>query len=399
MTGSGNKAPCFPDSEPVSLEMKKKHGKKENSEELLNTTDYLGEQKTGTQSDDAFFLERVLDSLTHPFYVIDAQSYKVTLANKAARNSFSSIGTTCHSLTHGRDSPCDTNDHRCPLIEVKKTKQPVMVEHLHYDTQGNARYMEVHGYPILDDKGRVVQMIEYNLDVTERTKVKRTLQTTNQMATLFLDIMSHDIINQLQVILFSKEFLQNLNVSGEMAVHFQHLLALIDESAYRCMNIISKAQFTGKLMTVPLFERRLDVVLQDCLEFFLDTPYKSQIDFVNEVGECLILADEFLEQVFMNLFENALLHNSSNNRRIWIHLMRMDSEFKVSISDNGQGIPESLRSSLFDASRRSGGIGLHQSNHILQKYDGGIEVSERIVGKPELGTEILVRLPEKQKQL
>jgi PAS domain S-box-containing protein len=50
---------------------------------------------------------------------------------------------------------------------VKKTKKPVVVEHVHY-VDGNPRVFEVHGFPVFDSKGNVVQMIEYSLDITER---------------------------------------------------------------------------------------------------------------------------------------------------------------------------------------------------------------------------------------
>ncbi|GAH16450.1 unnamed protein product, partial [marine sediment metagenome] len=59
---------------------------------------------------------------------------------------------------------------------MKKTKKPVVVEHIHYDEGGNARNIEVHGYPILDTEGNVVQMIEYCLDITERKQVGEKLQ-------------------------------------------------------------------------------------------------------------------------------------------------------------------------------------------------------------------------------
>ena len=397
MTGPGDRARCF--AETDSLEEKGKQSVRKEIDELPNTISCLRGQRSEHYSDEAQFLERVLDSLTHPFYVIDAESYRVTLANESARNSFRSFGTTCHSLTHGRDIPCDTADHQCPLEEVKKTRLPVMVEHIHYDAHGQARHMEVHGYPILDSAGRVVQMIEYNLDVTERTNAKLTLQTTNQRATLYLDILSHDISNQLQIILFSKEFLQNLNISRDMGAHFQHLLALINESAQKCRKIISKVIITEKLMSVPLFERRLDVVLKECIKSLMKEHRGAMIDVEIEVTECWILADEFLEHVFMNLLENALLHNSAKNKRIWVHLLRKENEYEVSISDNGEGIPESLKQSLFDMSRRSGGIGLDRSQHIVQKYGGRIEVYDRVSGKPRMGTGFLIKLPETQKRL
>jgi len=113
-------------------------------------------------------LENTLESLTHPFYVIDAEDYSIKVANSAARALGASGETTCHALTHKSDTPCNTSLHTCPLVEVKRTKKPVIVEHIHDDADGNPRYMEVNGYPIFDDDGNVVQMIEYSIDITER---------------------------------------------------------------------------------------------------------------------------------------------------------------------------------------------------------------------------------------
>jgi len=120
--------------------------------------------------------ENVLESLSHPFYVIDAYDYSIKIANTTAAI-FGSISedTTCHALTHNRQHPCRGTRHACPLEEVKRTKQPVTLEHIHYDKHGNARHVEIHGFPILDDEGNVVQMIEYSLDITERKQAEEAL--------------------------------------------------------------------------------------------------------------------------------------------------------------------------------------------------------------------------------
>lgn len=114
------------------------------------------------------FLETVIESLPYPFYVINAADHRIVMANSQASPGKDWQELTCHQLTHHRDTPCDGGEHRCPLQEVKRTGQPVIMEHIHFDAQGNKQYIEVHGYPICDDHGQVVQMIEYGLDITER---------------------------------------------------------------------------------------------------------------------------------------------------------------------------------------------------------------------------------------
>ena len=137
-------------------------------QKVADRTEELSRQKE--------MLENTLESLTHPFYVVDANDYTIMLANSAARKFAKEGVSTCHALTHRRDTPCDSLEDPCPLEEVKKTKRPVVVEHIHFDAEGNPRFAEVHGYPIFDDTGNVVQMIEYSLDITERKEAEARLK-------------------------------------------------------------------------------------------------------------------------------------------------------------------------------------------------------------------------------
>jgi len=119
------------------------------------------------------FLHTVIDSLSHPFCVIDANNYTITLANRAI--SKAAVGSPCYVMMHQRMTPCDGAEHQCPLAEVKRTKQPAIVEHIHRDDDGLPLYFEIHAYPILDATGEVVQVIEYGLDITARKQAELAL--------------------------------------------------------------------------------------------------------------------------------------------------------------------------------------------------------------------------------
>ena len=57
-----------------------------------------------------------------------------------------------------------------PIEKVRETGLPVTLEHRHCDAGGTCRDVEVHGFPIFDDRGKIVQMIEYCIDISERKK-------------------------------------------------------------------------------------------------------------------------------------------------------------------------------------------------------------------------------------
>jgi len=121
------------------------------------------------------FLNNVLESLTYPFYVIDAKDYTIKLANSAGGLGSLSKNSTYYALTHERSKPCGASEHPCPLEEVKKTKKPIVVEHIHYDEDGNVRNVEVHAYPISDSEGNVAQIIEYYVDISASKRAKEAL--------------------------------------------------------------------------------------------------------------------------------------------------------------------------------------------------------------------------------
>jgi len=142
----------------------------------------------------ADFLDSVLESLPYPFYVIDASDLTVKMANSAAQFGRLSEESTCYALTHMTDRPCGPGDHPCPVQEIRKTKRPLTVEHVHYDKERNPRNVEVHAFPVFDAEGNVSQIIEYVLDITERKQAEEALKwelTVNSaLAKLYAPLIS-----------------------------------------------------------------------------------------------------------------------------------------------------------------------------------------------------------------
>ena len=133
------------------------------------------------------FLSSAIEALAHPFYVIDANDYTIKMANTATGFGPELASQTCYALTHGRTVPCEGSEHPCPLREAKRTKESVIVEHIHYDEEGNPRVFEIHGYPILDAEGNVIQLIEYSLDITERKQAEAALHKSEKQASAAIE--------------------------------------------------------------------------------------------------------------------------------------------------------------------------------------------------------------------
>ncbi len=151
--------------------------------------------------------------------MLDARSYKIIYANKFARDLGQGPLTTCYALTHHRIMPCDGTNHPCPLQVIKRTKKPYVVEHIHFDADGNKVYVEIHGAPILNENGEVIQMIEYSIDISCRKKVEATLVKTTKMYEHFVPKDFLKYLGQNDIV----DVKLGLNVQKEMSILFSDI--------------------------------------------------------------------------------------------------------------------------------------------------------------------------------
>jgi signal transduction histidine kinase len=97
-----------------------------------------------------------------------------------------------------------------------------------------------------------------------------------------------------------------------------------------------------------------------------------------------------LQQVFVVLFENAML--ASEDTEIRVEFDRGEW-LAVTVSDDGPGVPEQLHERLFEpfvtGRKRGTGLGLAISYNIISDHGGDIQVES----EPGVGTTVLVSLP------
>ncbi len=125
------------------------------------------------------FLASVLDSLTHPLYVIDASDYSVIMANTASGNA-DKTGAKCYEVTHNRSTPCNGEDLPCLLRKVKQSGQPAVAEHVHQNGNGEPSFLEIHAFPVFNSEGELKEIIEYSLDRTEHKAALAALRDSEK---------------------------------------------------------------------------------------------------------------------------------------------------------------------------------------------------------------------------
>lgn len=139
------------------------------------------------------------------------------------------------------------------------------------------------------------------------------------------------------------------------------------------------------------------VSLRAALVQEVDALHRTFPDAAVELGDIPdveVRANELLRAVFENLLTNAVEHNDAETPRVEVAATLRDDTVRVTVADNGPGIPPDRRDAVFErgehGERSSGrGFGLYLVDGILDEYGGAIEVRDSDLG----GAEFVVDLP------
>jgi len=126
------------------------------------------------------FMNSILEAISDPFYVIETGERRVVMANSAAQEIIDGKRfTTCQAL-NPRSTICSNKNQLCPYELSKLTKVSSLVERVQQDTEGNVRYYEIHGHPVVDENDTVSHVIEYQLEVTQRKRAEKSLRESEE---------------------------------------------------------------------------------------------------------------------------------------------------------------------------------------------------------------------------
>ena len=354
------------------------------------------DQKIRTQN---VFLTSVIESLAHPFMVIDAADFKVKIANAAARRNKKTQDATCYALNHGYDAPCSQKGLGCPVEQVVETKRPVHLEHVHNDAQGRECEHEVHAFPLLDNGGRVKQVIQYCIDITEKKRLEAIAEAANLMDNLgfiFAGIR-HEIGNPLNSVKMALSVL-SMNLD-------RYSPETVREFVDRAMGEVLRVEYLLKaLKNFSMFETP-DVEPVHMGRFMNNFKALVETDFAAKgvrihvqmpTQPVFAITDHrAFHQVMLNLLTNAAdALEEQDTPRIDIDVTPMSGFIQIQVKDNGCGMSEEGRHNLFRpfyTSKPQGtGLGLVIVKKMLSKMNGTVRV-DSVLHK---GTTVTMTLPE-----
>jgi len=228
-------------------------------------------------------------------------------------------------------------------------------------------------------------------DITDRQQYQRRLEEQRDNLELLNQVVRHDIRNDLQIVVAYSEMLD-----GRVDEDAEGYLQSIRESARNAVDLTATARDLANVM-LQQHDRKtiaLDRPLEQQIESIRSAHATAVINVAGSIPPVTVYGNELLDAVFRNLLQNAIQHNDKEVPELSVSVDRDDDTVRVSIADNGPGVPESQREEIFGKGEKGlesegSGIGLYLVYTLVDSYDGSVWVEDN---EPE-GSVFIVELP------
>ena len=366
-----------------------------------------------------FFIQQANERimvLNTDFTISEANEAVLKAINKSKEEV---IGAHCYEIIHGLSTPCSSSHPElgCPLLETLRTGESAHVIHERSQLEGYPTYSNIVAYPLKDQAGKVVQVIEVWQDITEAL----SLRWENRVKTLKDDLQKliqedricslgklvascvHEINNPIQGLLTFSHLMQEILAEGKPnsddLKKFQDFLSLMSRELERCGNIISGLLSFSRESPISHKEIDLNELMGSVLTL---THHKMELQNIRLTTDLptmtlMVKADENqLQQCFINLIFNAIEAMPQGGELTVIS--RLDNNKKnalMEIGDTGHGIPKENLDHIFDpffTTKGEGegtGLGLSIVHGVVKTHEGEINVKSE-VGK---GTTFTLSFP------
>lgn len=213
-----------------------------------------------------------------------------------------------------------------------------------------------------------------------RVRAEEVIREQEKVA-LFNQILRHNVLNATNLVRGRAELLEpHVDADGE-----RHLETLLDWSE-NISELTQKVRRVIEEVSSPERETEaveLSGVLDRQLERIRTTYEGASIVVDGELpDEVYVEADDMLEEVFENVFTNAIEHNDeADTPEVRVSVAQTGDSVVTTIADNGPGIPDHLKDDVFGRTREGidetgVGIGLYLVDRLVDQYGGDIWIED-----------------------
>ncbi len=344
--------------------------------------------------------------------VIINTDFIITDANDAYLNTVKKpkekvVGAHCYEISHGINMPCSSAfpEVKCPMLETLRTGKNVHVIHDHPGSDGQRVFCNLSTYPVRNENGDVVRVIELWRDITaaisdrwhkREKKLKSNIQKMVQedrMISLgkLAASCAHEINNPIQGLLTFCDYMLEILSAGrpgdDQLKKFESHLSLMSTELERCGNIVSGLLSFARESGVAYKQVDLNEVLHSVLSLTRHKLELGNIGLTTELypGPVLLEGDiNQLQQCFLNLVFNAIEAMPQGGELVVTSRVdKASGHTCVEIRDTGYGIAEQVRDKLFDpffTTKEPGkgtGLGLSIVYGVVKNHKGEIRIDSR----------------------
>lgn len=232
----------------------------------------------------------------------------------------------------------------------------------------------------------------YSIKLNESLKSKtEKLSEINKSKSEFIAMITHELKTPLVPIQGYVDLLLREHL-GKLTEKQKERLEIVKNSSESLLNIVSDLLDVQKLELGQLKFVKKENNLKSMSEKAINTTnlqaVASKIQLANNVKDLHVYCDEArILQVIINLIRNSLKACQPEIGKIEISAEEFENEVKISVKDNGSGIPDSALDKLFhkfyqvdtSLTREHGGSGLGLSicKGIVEAHDGRIMVESK----------------------
>jgi signal transduction histidine kinase len=211
--------------------------------------------------------------------------------------------------------------------------------------------------------------------------------------------IAHELNQPVAAISLNTEFIQRKLNEGETDPGgLKEVITHIQQDNHRIARIVSTLRDIFRQEEIKASDIHLDELIEQIKPII--TPQardlKINLKFNLSVNQSIPLNSNEISQVIINLLNNsieALSNANQENKEIQIHTGVFGNYVELKISDNGPGVPDHLRASIFElmkTNKKQGmGLGLWLCKHIVERHQGRISYQQSALG----GAEFLIQLP------
>ncbi len=333
-------------------------------------------------------LEEVTSTANCGLLLLNPQC-EVLYANKLAQEWFGTLdqieGRQCRDI-FGLKNP----DTEGASLQVVRTGETARSEVFTQVLGGATRAFYSVASPVKDSRGRIRQITEVVVDVTEHRRAEQALarlnhdlEVKNREMEQFVHTVSHDLKSPLVTIQgFAGHLKQDVS-EGRMdrlsgcSDRIQNAIERMTQLINELLDLSRIGRVAGKPKPIRLAE----MIQRICRTHEEQLAERGIVVNAKEAMPTIRGDEERIVQVFDNLINNAIKYGcSAGEPRIDIGTEVLGERVRVFIRDNGRGIPPEYHDKIFglfqrlDADEKGTGVGLAIARRIMEVHGGRIWV-------------------------